>query len=172
MSSSSIPRKPELLSVIDRAWRALRSTLDRLPAAALTGPHDPAGWTALDHVIHMAAWEASALCLLQGRPRHLGLGVEEDLYVGASFDDVNREIHRRTQDLSPSQALAWLDNAHAAFVAALEPLGDADMGRLLQDFLPATPADDRRPLARFALENSAEHFEEHRGWIEALAARA
>lgn len=171
MSSPSIPRKSELLLEIDRAWRALRAALDRLPPAALTGPHDPAGWTVLDHLVHLAAWEASALCVLQGRPRHIGLGVEESLYRRAGFDEVNREIHRRTQGLSAAQALAWLDSAHAAFVAALAPLGDADMGRPLQDFLPSTPADDRRPLARFVLENSAEHFEEHRGWIEALAAQ-
>ena len=172
MTPPAIPHKAELLATIDGAWRALRSALERLPARDLTGPRDQAGWTVLDHVVHLAAWEASALCLLQGRPRHLGLGVEEDLYIGASFDDVNREIHRRTQGVSSAQALAWLENAHAAFVAALQRLGDADMGRPLQDFLPTTPAGDLRPLAHFALENSAEHFQEHRGWIEALVARA
>ena len=38
----------------------------------MTTIHDPQGWAAKDHLVHIAAWERSVAVFLQGRPRHEG----------------------------------------------------------------------------------------------------
>jgi hypothetical protein len=67
----------ERLTDLSQAWTALNAVLDQLTQVEKTGPKDAQGWTVKDHLAHLAAWERSVIFMLQGKPRHAGLGVEE-----------------------------------------------------------------------------------------------
>jgi hypothetical protein len=52
--------KAELLERIEAGFQEINQYLDSLTETQLTQPTDAAGWTAKDHVIHMAIWEDSS----------------------------------------------------------------------------------------------------------------
>jgi len=49
--------KSELLAEIERDWAALQEGLSRLTPEQLTEIRDRQGWSAKDHLTHLAAWE-------------------------------------------------------------------------------------------------------------------
>src|SRR5687767_977074 len=104
--------KAELMSEIESSWSNLNTALDRLREAQLTEPKDDNGWAVKDHLAHLAAWERSMVYMLQGKPRHEGLGVDEELYLNGDDDEINAAIQERTKDMPPAEALAELRNVH------------------------------------------------------------
>ena len=46
-----------ILARFDHAWDALDKTVQSLDTRALTDVRDPAGWSAKDHLMHLAVWE-------------------------------------------------------------------------------------------------------------------
>ena len=91
----AVTTKAELLRDTAESWQELNSLLDQLTEAQATGPQDAEGWTAKDHVIHMTAWERSVVFFLQGKPRHEGLGVEEQLYRTGDDDAINDAVYEQ-----------------------------------------------------------------------------
>jgi hypothetical protein len=168
MADLGIPTKGELMAEVGAAWALLHTSLARLSEAEMTTLHDSQGWTVKDHLTHIAAWEASVVSFLQGRPRHEGLGVDPSLYSNASFDDINAVIQTQRKDLSLEEATAQLQANHRRLLDLLEPLTDADLAQPLSHFLPGSPADDRRRAFDIVRDNTSAHFSEHLAWIEAL----
>jgi hypothetical protein len=169
MTEQTVTRKTELLAAIERSWQALNTTLGRLSETQRTAVRDAQGWSVKDHVIHIAVWERSAIFMLQGRPRHLAVGVEESLFATGSDDDVNAVIYQQHRDLPWDQALAQLRAAHEQLVALVQPLTDADLLQPCRHYLPAAPIRGDGPLAITVIaSNSAEHYVEHLAWIETL----
>lgn len=169
-----LPRtKEEVLARIEQSRRALEGRIGELSAAQLTGPKDRAGWSVKDHLAHLAAWERSIAYLLRGRPRHEGLGVPEVSYLGTDGTDedgINAIIHGRTRDWPLAEALESFRDAHRQLLAALGPLTYEDLLEPYSHYLPDEPGeDDGTPILRRILGNTAEHYEEHRPWIEALS---
>ena len=160
--------KAELLAEIDKAWVALNSHLGHLSDAQMTAIYDENGWTVKDHLTHMTAWEDSVAFLLQGRPRHKALQVEESLFAGGSFDDMNSVIQQQRKGLSVDQAIAQLRSTHDKLMRALQPLTETDLERPLRHFLPGSPTSDERSVAELIRDNTADHFSEHLTWIRTL----
>jgi hypothetical protein len=166
--------KAELLGEIDRAWTELNEALDRLTPEQMTEIRDPEGWAVKDHLVHMAAWERSVAVFLQGRPRHEGLGISEDLYIDETGeeDDVNAAIQEAGKDLSASEALADLRAGHAQMLSLINAMSDDDLNKANSDFQPdASGERDERPVVGMIYSNTANHFREHQGWIESLVSR-
>jgi hypothetical protein len=162
--------KSQLFAEIDKAWAALECYLARLSEAQMTTVHDEHGWTVRDHLTHMAAWEDSVVFFLQGKPRYEALGVEESLFSNGPFDDMNEVIQQLRKDLSLAEATAQLQSTHGQLMSLLQPLTDADLNHPLRHYLPSSPASDRRRAIDLIRDNTAGHFSEHLGWIEALVA--
>ena len=161
--------KAELLDRIESSWAALEDTLSRYPEERLTGRRDPAGWSAKDHLANLAAWERSMLFLLQGLPRHEGLGVDEALYRNGSEDQINAAIHARTRGDSLAAVRAAFAETHRQLLALLDRLDDADLHKTYSDYLPDEPGEERgEPIMRRIAANTCEHYDQHRRWIEAL----
>lgn len=172
MSDQAAPAKAELLAAIEAAWTEFSAALDRLPPEQLT-VRDAQGWTVGDHLTHLAAWERSVAALLQGRPRHAGLGVSEALWKSHDVDAINTAVQQRSQGLSAAEARAELEAAHAALTAALAERPESDLALPPHRFLPGAPDDgDTRTLAHVAQENSSDHFVEHLAWIRELTGSA
>ncbi len=164
--------KAELVSQIAGAWTELQETLERLTEEHMTGIRDSRGWAVKDHLIHMAAWERSVVVYLQGRPRHEGLGVDEQLYLAGDEDRVNAAVQQKHKDVSPAQALAELRETHVRLLSLTEPLSDDDLYRASSDYHPEDTGErDERPIIGMIYGNSANHFREHQAWIESLVSK-
>ena len=168
MSEESEVTKAELMKQINSTWPALQAALDQLNETQLTTVKDNAGWAVKDHILHLAAWERSAVFLLQGRPRHTGLGVDEALYRDSSFDEINAAIFENGADLPAAEARAQLRDAHAQMITLLENLSEADLFKSYHDYLPAE-GEGGPPAINTVYGDTAAHFAEHLEWIEALA---
>ena len=78
--NNELPRDmTDLLRRMEEAWSSLDGALSQLSEEQLQR-RDDTGWSVKDHLSHMAAWERSVAFLLQGRPRHEGLGVDEETW--------------------------------------------------------------------------------------------
>ena len=78
--TEAIKTKAQLLAEMERDWKALQRALGKLTDAQMTRRLDAAGWNVKDHLVHLMAWERSVVFLLQGKPRHEGLAVSEEVY--------------------------------------------------------------------------------------------
>ena len=163
--------KKELAAEIDVAWMALQDALAGLSDAEMTSVLDAQGWTVKDHLTHLAAWEESVQFFLQGRPRYEALGVDEQLYSAADFDDINRVVRQRRQHLSLDQARTQLDATHRRLMGRVELLSDADLNQPVRHFLPTSSADDLRKAIDIVRDNTSSHFSEHLEWILSLVGR-
>lgn len=170
MAEDQGPRdKADLLARIESSWAALESVIGGADPVKLTESRDAEGWSVTDHLSHIAAWERSMLYLLQGRPRHEGLGVDKQLYLDGGFDEINAAIHDQTKDRSLDDALADLRWTHEQLLSQLDRLSDADLRQTYSHFLPDEPGQETgEPILLRLAGNTYEHYDEHRGWIEAL----
>jgi hypothetical protein len=172
MTEHTPTTKAELLADLDQTWTALNATLDCLSVAQMTSNHDSAGWTVKDHISHLIAWERSALFLLQGQPRHAGLGIDEAVYLGGDEEQINAAIFRACKNIPLEAALADLRTLHHQLIAALKPLTDADLQASYRHYLPVEPGEgDGPPAMDVIYSNSANHYREHMPWIQTLAGR-
>jgi len=164
--------KAELLSEIDTSWAEFNAALDRLTEEQMTAIRDPHGWSVKDHLVHLAAWERSVAVLLQGRPRHEGLGVTEDVWLTGDDDTINAAIQAERKDIPLSEARTELREVHGQLMSLIEPMTGDDLYKANSDFLPGEPGErDERPVIGMIYGNTADHFREHQGWIESLVSQ-
>src|SRR5437868_10712543 len=78
--------KAELLAKIDQGWNDFQAYLMTLTPIQVTVPTDAAGWTALDHIIHLADWENGVLALLNKQDRAAAMGVDKATWATQEFD--------------------------------------------------------------------------------------
>jgi len=166
-----VTAKAGLLADIERSWAALTATLDRLTEEQMTVRQDGEGWTVVDHVTHLTAWERSIVFFLQGQPRHQGLAVDEAVYLRGDDDEINAIICQQQRGLRPEEALVQLRDVHGQLLRLLPPLTDDDLQLPYRHYLPDEPGDgDGPPALEVIYGNSAGHFAEHLPWIEVLIA--
>ena len=169
MSERRVTTKAELMADIETGWSDLMAALKRLSAEQLITPRDDHGWAVKDHLVHLAAWERSVVYMLEGRPRHEGLDVSEELFLNGIDDDINAAIQKKTGGFSAEEALDQLRSVHRRLLTLLEPLDDEALRRPYRSTLPAEMAgDDERFVVDVIYGNSADHFREHLEWIAAL----
>ena len=164
----TISTKSELLLAIDRAWVALDSFLAGLTDRQMTDVRDDQGWNVQDHITHIAAWEESVAILFRGKPRHEALGIDQALYATASFDEINAIVRDQRKHISLASATNEFRTVHSGLMASVRALSDADLNRSVREFFPQSPRDDERRVFDILYDNTAHHFSEHLGWIEAL----
>ena len=163
-SFAAPPRdKAELLDRIGRSRAALEGTVDSLSEAQLAAPGPGGGWSAKDHLAHLAAWERKALAELEGRPPHEVFGVDRASYEASDVDQLNEGVHRRNKERPAAEVLADFRESHGRLLAALERAADADL------FAAAGPGDSgANPLRESVIGNTYEHYPEHLATIRAL----
>ena len=136
----------EILAGFDRKWTALEEMVTRLDERALTEVRDPAGWSAKDHLMHVAQWEQALLAKVEGRPRHEALGIDAATDGSGDDDTINAAIFTATCQRPLAEVLRTLrathDDTRARLVAAMTLLGD--------------------------VPGYADHYEQHREWIGKL----
>jgi hypothetical protein len=172
-ASQSQPRnQAELVEQIQHAWSALEHTLNGLNEAQMIAI-GPDGWSIKDHLAHVAAWEESTIAILESRPRHLALGVDERTYLEASEDELNAAIYENSKARPLAEVVDLFENTHRRMLATLQGLTDADLLKTYSAFLPDEPGEDSgAPMLERIPGNTYEHYDDHRKWIAALIASA
>lgn len=161
------PTKAALLAAINQQWAALTAAVEQLSPAQLTAVRDAQGWSIKDHLVHLSAWERSAVFFLQGKPRADGLRVDPALYARNDFEAINAAIQAQTRDMPLDDVMAQLFAVHHELLDALRPLTDADLAKPYRAYLPnAAGLTDGRQAYQVIESNSSQHFAEHLGWIE------
>lgn len=169
-----LPTIAELKSRILDSRRALLNYVATLDDARKTELRDASGWSVKDHLAHLIRWERSIAFLLQGKPRHEGLGVDrasyEAEYAGGDIDKLNAIMYAEDRDLTFEEVMTGLDDMHAETFRMLDSLTDADILRPYSSFLPDEPGEETgNPIAFWIAGNTAFHYAEHLEWIQELA---
>lgn len=163
--------KAELCDLIAAGWDELEQAIAGVSNADLEERVD-GGWSAVDHLGHVAAWERATTALLQGRPRHQGLGVEEQLYQTNDDDLINAAVQKRSVERPAAETLAELRDAHAELVSVLDGLSEEALERTSSGFLPSDPGHDNgEPMRTRLVGDTYAHYTEHAAAIRALRER-
>lgn len=125
----------------------------------------PDGWSAKDHLVHVAAWEDYLTGLLGGRPGVETFGLEGQ--QAPDTDTINAIVQQRHAGLSAAEARQKFADSHAALMERLEALSDADVQRPISSYLPRDDEYADRPISGWIVGNTYEHYDEHREWIVA-----
>jgi hypothetical protein len=160
--------KAALLQQVEQGWDEYRTYLASLSEEQLTVPTDAMGWTAKDHVIHIAIWENETSSWLAKNLRYESLGVDQAT-VEEGTDQINAVIHQRYQDLPLSDALRLSRQNHEQLMRQLESLTNEDLLRPYRHFDPSS--DRENPIDELIIMDTYDHYLEHLPWIKAIAER-
>jgi uncharacterized protein (TIGR03083 family) len=167
MSDDITPQqKADLLERIHSSRAALDQIVGHLSEHQLATPGPDGGWAVKDHLAHLAAWEHKLLAMIQGQPGYVGLQVDAATYEHSNIDEINAILHQRFKALNPAQALAESRQSYEQLMASIEALSPADLSGL---YAPGDPDDDRRMIDGI-IDNTYDHYDEHRAAIEQIVA--
>ncbi len=161
--------KTELLAKIEQGWNDFNAYLITLTPPQVTVPTDAAGWTALDHVIHIADWEKGVLAMLNKQDRPAAMGVDKTTWDEQDFDKINDVLQKNSQDKTMEQARTHVMDVHQAFVDKIKSMSNEDLQRPYKYYQPES--DQEAPVIRWIQMNTYEHYAEHMPWIAAIAAK-
>jgi len=156
--------KAELLARIGPARMALDETIAALTEDELADLRDGAGWSAVDHLSHIAAWERMLVARMTDGSEHEIAGVDATRCAGMTLDQLNNVLYHKMRGMTLGDALAEYAAAHEAMVSFIERLDDSAL---------AQPYWDDEPSGRTVIEkltgDTYRHYLEHRRWIAELA---
>jgi hypothetical protein len=159
----------ELLSHIDAAWKTFWSYIDTLTEAQLTGPTDAQGWTAKDHLIHIATWEDTLNALLERTPQWERIAIDKALWYSRDVDAQNAVLQQRFQPMPLADVRQKHREVHEQLLSKIRTLSDGDLRRPIREYQPGS--SDSRPVLRSLKADTYEAYEEHTPWIAAIVAK-
>lgn len=168
--SSGAPKTTaDLLARIESGWAAFQSYLGTLTPEQMTGPTDAAGWTAKDHVAHIALWERGVSEALAGQNRREVMDVDEATWNTRDYTLINEVLRQQVAGWSLDQVRQQADAIHAEFVARIARLSDSDLTRPYSDFEQGS--SNQTPIIAYLMGDTYKHYEEHAPWIEAIVSK-
>lgn len=173
MSAGTPADKAALEARIDASRAALDGIFDAHDEARLTGATDAAGWSARDHLHHIAAWEEFQIARQGGGNPYGIFGLpdkatyDELVAREPDFRAINEHIRQHGKGLSLAEVRDYARRARTQAKGMLATFKDED---LLRQSNPADPASPT--FMAIVGGNSYEHDDEHRGYIEAIVGRA
>jgi len=156
------------LARIDAAAAEVNALLDARDADA-EHRRDHGGWTLVDNLAHLAAWNRDAAALLRGAPRAVAVGVSDDVWAIGDEDVINAALLETTGGMSLDEARAAWAESVAELRRAVSELDDADLLRLHPRTDPIDPAGTELPAIRWIRSCSGPHLASHLPPMRALA---
>ena len=154
----------EAFDRIQASWDRLMVTMSRAPEEDYATKRDAAGWTPLDHLAHVTAWERSRRGWLLGLPRYEGLNVSEEEFQ-QDIDELNERVRQQTA----GQSYRWImEQANVSHQQALDTI--QSFASFSQVPLEGTTPEEIDNLGALLVEHLADHYDEHREYIERILA--
>jgi hypothetical protein len=160
--------KTEWIEKIERSWQELQTYIAGLEPSQFTTPKDPAGWTILDHLTHLAKWEETILMLFQDQPRHQTLGIERSFFRGVNIDAINEIVRSAISSLTIQQGLDYLQTTHAELMENIHRIPETALTLPAADFFPQADTGETSLLWELISSDTNEHYEEHQPWMRAI----
>lgn len=162
----------EFVIAVERAWKPYRDYISSLTPEQLDGPSDAAGWTVKDHIAHVTSWQEGITAVLQGRPRHEGMGLSKaDRVSEVETDDEVDALNAKMRDIdahfSGEEAVEEAILKHEGFVMELESQPEEAVSRKRSDYLPGPDPDDMS-FTDWVWNNSGAHYAEHLTYIRRI----
>ncbi len=148
---------------ISTAWERLESVVAPLtiePLTRLTRDR----WSIKDHLVHIMLAEQFCIAALRDEPVFLAIGVDKETYMRSTEDELNEIGYQFSLTLSPNDALARWQAVHRQLLDCVTGLKDQD---LLERFAPSGLEPTAMSMLDILRGNTYEHYDLHRGWIEA-----
>lgn len=157
----------ELLERMERARAAFYASLEGLSDAELAMPLTERGWSAADHMAHLAVWMGGILAAFDGVSRWAAMGVEGPPGAGG-FDELNERLRAPHAGKPPAEARRLLDETHERMAARLRTMTMEELRRPYSHYQPGEARPDAgEPFLNWVAGDTFAHYDEHRGWLEA-----
>ncbi|UYN91167.1 MAG: ClbS/DfsB family four-helix bundle protein [Anaerolineales bacterium] len=167
MSEQASVQKEKLLQDMQTGWETLQAFIAQYSDEQLAGPTDAVGWTAKDHLIHLALWEGSMLAVMDQTPRWEYMQVPKQVWstLDTGYDEVNAHIQQQHKSLGAVRE--QLANRHAAVVARVQSM-PAEALQLPYVHYQPLAVDETAPLILYLSGNTFDHYDEHIPWMRSL----
>lgn len=153
--ADSLPRTAaDLLELIARERKALERAVAGMSDDAFVA--NAGGWSAKDHLAHVAAWERRLLGELEGNLAAARFGLDEAAVDAMDIDALNAMLLARHRADPPAAVRAEFAAAGEALRATLSKLSDVD---LMQPVRPDDPGVDT--LVELIAWDTFKHYPEH-----------
>lgn len=170
MTNTATLSKSELLRQIQQTWDAFSAYLNSLSDEQLSEPTDPAGWTAKDHVTHLAVWMDGVSGVMEGQSRRERMGLPQEVWDRWDYDEINDHIQKRHRHLSAAEVRQMIGDAQAQLTANIERFSDEALHRPFRSYQPDSKRTDA--LIDAIIGNTVEHVPEHQGYMAIIITRA
>src|SRR3972149_1489720 len=154
--------KDQLLKRMNDGFRDFMAYVNTLSEADFITNTDAAGWTAKDHVMHLAVWEGGMWALLNHQSRREYMGIDQAAWEGHDYDEMNAIIQQQHRDKPLGEVLQTFRDAHRRMVVKIESLADEDLQRPYDHYQPGAGRD--APVIGWIIGNTYEHYARHRPW--------
>jgi len=171
MSDSDIElSREELLRQIEANWNDLQTYLTSLTEDQLTRPTDAAGWTAKDHVIHIAVWESGTIALLNKTSKRDVMDIPLEVWEQGEDDPINAVIQQRFHDMPLPEVMQTFQRNHQRLLDRLNKMSQDDLLLPIRQY--SATSTDERPLIKWLYWDTAYHYRDHKPWIQAIVEKA
>lgn len=156
-----------LIARIERSRQEFDAALAGLTDEQLAASITERGWSAADHMAHIAVWMEGITSALDGASRWTAMGTDGPPGP-EGFDELNERLRTPHAAKAPAEVRDWLDAAHARMLVKLRGTTIEALSRPYNYYQPHEARDDAdKPFLRWVVDNTYEHYDEHRNWIVA-----